>query len=548
MNRKRFTVVGIALAILFSEIVFIQPAAAVYNGTSAVGSEHVVKISLGRAVCSGGLVAPQIVATAAHCVVSNGITISISSMRVYPPGVNTNETSITAGVLKIIHPSDFRNANSFTDPNDIAFLVLDRTFEGSSDLTLANYEMTRSIANSGATITIFGYGATTSGGYAVSIPYSINGKVITQRRLSGFQGYERKYISYQNDYQGAICPGDSGGPAIAKYLGVFYLVSINSGGLGPCSDDPNRGNWGSTGTIPGEYASLYDEANRFVSTLKPDEVRDVEISTSAMEGTISWSAPERGSSTITGYRVTDDEGVELCKTAKTSCEVILKPGLNSFYVYSVAGSIFSLGVEIEYVTENAISPTVTRLDTYETSVLVAWDPDIDYRNAIPDSINIFIEDSTSGEILCEAQLVAGECQFDYQAKNYNLEIVLESNIGREEPETVGRFSGITATSLVRRTKTNAESASKRISGLIVSNPGYRPELQSLMDEIPVFDEFFVYDEVKLQSIFDISTRLAELVTQITSKPRKLTIICVKGKVTRKATNIKPTCPTGYKQK
>jgi hypothetical protein len=228
--------------------------------------------------------------------------------------------------------------------------------------------------------------------------------------------------------------------------------------------------------------------------------------------------------------------------------VNLKPGLNSFYVYSVAGSIFSLGVEIEYVTENAITPAVTALDTYESFVLVTWDSDTDYRNAIPESINIFIEDSTSGEILCEAQLVEGECRFDYQAKSYNLEIVLESNIGREEPETVGRFSGITATSLVRRTKTNAESASKRISGLIVSNPGYRPELQSLMDEIPVFDEFYVYDEEKLQSIFDISARLAELVTQITSKPRKLTITCVKGKVTRKVTNIKPTCPTGYKQK
>ena len=91
---------------------------------------------------------------------------------------------------------------------------------------------------------------------------------------------------------------------------------------------------------------------------------------------------------------------------------------------------------------------------------------------------------------------------------------MESNIGREEPITIGRFSGITANSLVRRTKTNAATISKRISGLLVSNPGYQPELQSLMDAIPVFDEFYVYDEEKLQTVFDLSARLSELVTQI----------------------------------
>ena len=125
---------------------------------------------------------------------------------------------------------------------------------------------------------------------------------------------------------------------------------------------------------------------------------------------------------------------------------------------------------------------------------------------------------------------------------------MESNIGREEPITIGRFSGITANSLVRRTKTNAATISKRISGLLISNPGYQPELQSLMDEIPVFDEFYVYDEEKLQTVFDLSARLSELVTQIISKPRKLTITCVKAKKTVKVTNIKPTCPSGYKQK
>jgi V8-like Glu-specific endopeptidase len=548
MNRKRFRVIAVAFAILFSEIVFIQPSNAVYNGTSAIGSEHVVKIISGKGVCSGGLVTPQIVATAAHCVVSYGVTTSLSNIKVYPPGVNVSETNINAGVIKIVNPDGFRNATSFIDPDDIAFLVLDRTFDGSNNLTLANYEMTRSIINSGTAINIFGYGSTFTGGYSTNIPYTFNAKAMAQRLYFGNSWNERTYINYQNDFQGATCPGDSGGPAVAKYLGVFYLVSINSGGLGPCSNDPDRGSWNSTATIPGEYTSLFNEANKFVTALKPGDVRDLDISTSAMEGTITWSAPEKGFSTITGYRVTSSDGVEICRTSNTSCEVILNPGFNSFYVYSVAGSVLSQGVQISYETENAITPEVTSLDTYESSILVSWDADIDFRNAIPDSVYVYIEDAISGETLCESELATGECRFDYEAKSYNLEIAMESNIGREESVTIGRFSGITASSLVRRTKTNAATISKRISGLMVSNPGYRPELQGLMDELPVFDEFFVYDEEQLQIVFDISTRLAGLATQIASKPRKLTITCVKGKTTLKVTNVRPSCPTGYKQK
>jgi hypothetical protein len=36
--------------------------------------------------------------------------------------------------------------------------------------------------------------------------------------------------------------------------------------------------------------------------------------------------------------------------------------------------------------------------------------------------------------------------------------------------------------------------------------------------------------------------------ELTTKPKSLTITCVKGKVTKKVTAINPKCPTGYKKK
>jgi NAD(P)-dependent dehydrogenase (short-subunit alcohol dehydrogenase family) len=42
--------------------------------------------------------------------------------------------------------------------------------------------------------------------------------------------------------------------------------------------------------------------------------------------------------------------------------------------------------------------------------------------------------------------------------------------------------------------------------------------------------------------------LADAKAKAEAAPKKITITCVKGKVTKKVTAIKPVCPTGYKKK
>ena len=116
------------------------------------------------------------------------------------------------------------------------------------------------------------------------------------------------------------------------------------------------------------------------------------------------------------------------------------------------------------------------------------------------------------------------------------------------PMTVGRFSGITQLSLISRTKNNLAYLTNRVKSLIVSNPGYTVELNALLTATPTLNENFEYTDGKLQEILDLSNQTSELVTRIASFPRKITITCVKGKLTKKVIAVKPVCPKGYNRR
>jgi len=74
----------------------VNSAEAIYKGTSALGSPYVVQVTAPNAWCSGTLIEPQILATAAHCLVNSGVAVSAPDIGVYPPGVDTSQSSIVS--------------------------------------------------------------------------------------------------------------------------------------------------------------------------------------------------------------------------------------------------------------------------------------------------------------------------------------------------------------------------------------------------------------------------------------------------------------------
>jgi secreted trypsin-like serine protease len=317
----RAAVLGFALAL---GLIPSYNAQAIYNGTSALGSPYVVKYRTANSWCSGTLIEPQILVTAAHCIVDYGVAEIASDLGVYPPGVDTSKSSIAARGYQIFFPSDFYNDTERIEPNDIAFVVLDKAVVPSIKLKLATYETTQQMVAQGVQMIGMGYGRTGQQNNYPVAPQQYTARPINQRNLIGFYGYERTYINYAADENGDTCPGDSGGPTIAQYKGEAYLVSIHSGGRGPCSTN-TAGAWSSTATIAGEYQTLYNAAITLLAKLKPTDVSNVRVMASGLTGNISWDLPKNSPAVLTGYVVKDASSNELCRTTTNTCQVNLIP-------------------------------------------------------------------------------------------------------------------------------------------------------------------------------------------------------------------------------
>ena len=521
-------------------------AQAIYKGTSALGSPYIVQVTMPNVKCSGTLIEPQILVTAAHCLVNSGVAISASNIGVYPPGVNTRESAIVARGYRIFHPADYYNNSESIEPNDIAFVVLDKAINSVFPIRLANYETTEQMVTQKTTMISYGYGLIDSN-TRTSIPQQMIAQPIEQLNFSGFNGFERTYINFNADEDGDTCPGDSGGPTIAQYKGEVYLVSILSGGGGPCSTYTD-GYWSSTATIAGEYKYLYDAAKTLLAKLKPADVSNVRIAPLALTGTISWDLPKNSPAVPTGYLVKDATSNELCRTTTNSCQVTLKPGSNLLTVFALAGSITSNGVTVEYVVKNASNPDLIGFDTYQTQVAVKWASIRDFGGANPSNTYVEIRDESGGAILCTALSSQGECRFSLEPKGFNLLLNVKSDLGQTEASRLGRFSGILQASLVSRTLINRDDINTQLRYYLLSNPEYKVEIEQIKSQLPILTSDFIFTEDVLTQLFDTRDKVSVLVLRILASPKKSTITCINGKLTKKVTAVKPKCPTGYKLK
>jgi hypothetical protein len=432
------------------------------------------------------------------------------------------------------------------EPNDIAFVVLDKAVNTTVRLKLANYDVTQQIIAQGATLTHFGYGRTSLANNYPTIPQQVAARPTRQSNYFSFDGFERRYIDYLADEAGSTCPGDSGGPTIAQYKGEAYLVSIHSGASSPCH--LSNAGWGSTGTISGEYEYLYSEAKSLLARLKPTDVSNVRINASGLTGNISWDVPRNSPVVPSGYVVKDASSNELCRTTTSTCQVSLVPGSNVLTVFALAGSISSNGVNIQYLVKNASNPEFIGFDTYQTQVAVKWAPIRDFGGATPSNTYVEIRDEQGGAVLCTALSSQNECRFTLEPKGFNLLLNVNSDLGQTQAFQIGRFSGILQTSLVSRTISNFNDINTQLRSYSLSNPEFKVEIEQMKSQLPILTSDFIFTDEILTQLLDTRDKVSALVFRILTSPKKSTITCVKGKISKKVTAVNPKCPTGYKVK
>jgi V8-like Glu-specific endopeptidase len=197
------------------------------GNTCEYGGSPVARLDLqvegGVARCTGTLVAPDKVLTAAHCVVSG---ISAANARVGGEDI---------AVIGAAFHADYAGNASY----DVALLTLERSSGVTPVPLLASVPV-----NAGDELRIYGFGV------------KEDGDVSDDLRTAVIHASSANSLEISSAYNGAdSCPGDSGGPITKTVNGIEYVVGVVSLGL---TSDPDANPLLCGEGWVGFYASVQD--------------------------------------------------------------------------------------------------------------------------------------------------------------------------------------------------------------------------------------------------------------------------------------------------
>lgn len=211
----------------------------VINGTpNPPHADAAVFLSGPNSSCSGTLVRPNLIATAAHCFFDAGAqTSSATDWQVYAPGADTS-TSAPATVRPtalLVDPAYPTLPDSENTKADIAYLVLDGALATPAISRIATRDEVIQLAAQGAVLEQVGYGQTVPRSVENASPSSI--PLGMTAPLDPFTA-KSTYASVTTNGTTGTCAGDSGSPYLGTLAGELLLVGVLSGGNNPpCEND-----------------------------------------------------------------------------------------------------------------------------------------------------------------------------------------------------------------------------------------------------------------------------------------------------------------------
>ncbi len=198
-----------------------QSTSSIVNGQLIATDPAVVSIAFqGQTYCTGTVVSPRVVLTAAHCIIGDpGIT---DSQIVVGSSVTARETRFFDVTTAVSHPQWIDQDNSVTDDIGLVF-----TKDSIPVEPVALPPRALSSENIGDTVRVLGYGFTTLDG---SDAGDKRQGLMTVRELFDT-------VLIVSTLESATCSGDSGGPAFLQteeeeiLVGVHTRSDCDSGGF-----------------------------------------------------------------------------------------------------------------------------------------------------------------------------------------------------------------------------------------------------------------------------------------------------------------------------
>ncbi len=226
----------------------------IIGGVASASSDYPTTVAISNGgLCTGTLIAPDLVLTAAHCITPQLIGADSQEQVTSQTQIIFDAESVFGGngdarrvVATIPHP-EF-SMNNLGD-NDIGLIRLQSPI---TDRTPTPINRIGDDAKVGISVTQVGYGATQVGGQGAGSLFALQDKKTTS--CSGFGGSDANLLCFsQTDGQGK-CQGDSGGPSFATIDGVERVVGVTSFGDQTCAQ------FGADTRVDAELDFLYANA------------------------------------------------------------------------------------------------------------------------------------------------------------------------------------------------------------------------------------------------------------------------------------------------
>lgn len=201
----------------------------IYGGEPTGENEFpsVVAFQVGSTFCSGTVVAPRLVITAAHCVA--GVPDGSADITVWFGSQSHLASMSTKAVSWGAHPDFCAKSSCRTDIHDLGYLLLETDFVVPSyPAIITTQDEWDELMAPGTDVTLVGYGEDApKSGLGIKRKVDVSIDRLTPQGLEFFAGGGGK----------DSCVGDSGGPAFARREdGSLVLAGVLSRGSDPCGD------------------------------------------------------------------------------------------------------------------------------------------------------------------------------------------------------------------------------------------------------------------------------------------------------------------------